>query len=278
VITNIDHEHLENYGGFDDLQQAFVDFANKVPFYGGVIACLDDPNLAAILPRVTRRVTTYGLKPGADLTAIDVELAPWRATATVRADVELGRLELAVPGRHNLQNALAAVAVGRELGLPFDQIASGLKDFRGAERRFEVRGEPKGILIVDDYGHHPTEIAAVLAAARTLGRRIIVAFQPHRYTRTRSLMQAFGPALASADHIVLTDIYAAGEEPIPDVTLDALAKAIRSTVNVPVDVAPRLEDVVATIAGLARPGDLVITLGAGSIGTVPDRLLEALRP
>ncbi|HZR24210.1 MAG TPA: UDP-N-acetylmuramate--L-alanine ligase [Vicinamibacterales bacterium] len=279
VITNIDHEHLVNYGSFEDLQQAFVDFANKVPFYGGVVACADDPNLAAILPRMTRRVTTYGLEtPTADLTARDVELGPLSARAHVSfRGRTLGHIDLAVPGRHNLQNALATVAVGLELGLTFEQIASGLRDFRGAERRFDVKGEPNGILIVDDYGHHPTEIAAVLAAARTLDRRVIVAFQPHRYTRTQALMKDFGPSLAQADHIVLTDIYAASEDPIPGVTLDALAQAVRASVSVPVDVVPRLDDVVDAVAKIAKPGDVVITLGAGSIGTVPDRLLEALQ-
>jgi UDP-N-acetylmuramate--alanine ligase len=299
VITNIDHEHLENYGGFDDLQQAFVDFANKTPFYGGVVACVDDPNLAAILPRVARRVTTYGLaSPDADFTATDVRLGPFTATATVqRRDrrtrrsgdapapaapdgrpgyATVGTLTLAVPGRHNLQNALAAVAVGMELGLTFERVAAGLKDFRGAERRFEVRGEPNGILVVDDYGHHPTEIAAVLAAAKTLGRRIVVAFQPHRFTRTASLLDAFGPALAGADHVVLTDIYAAGEDPIAGATLDALASSVRRALSVPVDVVARLDDVVPALTRIARRGDVVITLGAGSIGSVPERLIAAL--
>jgi UDP-N-acetylmuramate--alanine ligase len=306
VITNIDHEHLENYGGFDDLQQAFVDFANKTPFYGGVVACLDDPNLAAVLPRMTGRVTTYGLdSPAADVIGTDVALGPMSVTATVKRRgrdargsthstvsgqassprakhgveqpfVTLGTLTLAVPGRHNLLNALAAVAVGMELDLSFERIASGLKDFRGAERRFDVRGEPRGILVVDDYGHHPTEIAAVLAAARTLGRRIVVAFQPHRYSRTASLIESFGPALSGADHIVLTDIYSAGEEPIAGVTLETLGAAIRKSVAVPVDFVPRLDDVVPAIVRVAKPGDLVITLGAGSIGNVPDRLIAAL--
>jgi len=288
VITNIDHEHLENYGGFDDLQQAFVDFANKTPFYGGVVACADDANLAAVLPRMTRRVTTYGLaSPDADITATGVALAPFSVTATVqrrarraredsKALVDLGTLSLAVPGLHNLQNALAAVAVGMELGLSFERVAAGLRDFRGAERRFEVRGEPNGILVVDDYGHHPTEIAAVLAAAKTLGRRIIVAFQPHRFTRTASLMDGFGPALAGADHVVLTDIYPAGEDPIPGVTLEALAAAMRRAVRAPIDVVPRLDDVTPAIVRAAKPGDVVITLGAGSIGAVPERLLAAL--
>jgi UDP-N-acetylmuramate--alanine ligase len=279
VITNIDHEHLENYGGFEDLQQAFVDFANKTPFYGGVVACLDDANLASVLPRMTRRVTTYGLdSAAADVIATDVVMAPMSVTAIVkgRDRATLGTLTLAVPGRHNLLNALAAVAVGMELGLSFDRVASGLKDFRGAELRFDVRGEPHGILVVDDYGHHPTEIAAVLAAARTLGRRIVVAFQPHRYSRTAALMEAFGPALAAADHIVLTDIYAAGEDPIAGVTLDTLGASIRRSVTVPVDLVPQLDDLLPAIVRVARPGDVVITLGAGSIGTVPDRLVAEL--
>jgi UDP-N-acetylmuramate--alanine ligase len=288
VITNIDHEHLENYGGFDDLQQAFVDFANKTPFYGGVVACADDPNLVPLLPRMTRRITTYGLAaPDADVTATDISLGPFTVSAIVRrrarrardeskALVTLGAVTLAVPGRHNLQNALAAIAVAMELGLSFERVAEGLKDFRGAERRFEVRGEANGILVVDDYGHHPTEIAAVLAAARTLGRRIVVAFQPHRFTRTSSLIDAFGPALAGADHVVLTDIYSAGEDPIAGVTLDALAAAVRPVVSAPVDLARTLDDVVEAVVRAAKPGDVVITLGAGSIGTLPERLLAAL--
>jgi UDP-N-acetylmuramate--alanine ligase len=286
VMTNIDHEHLENYGGFDDLQQAFVDFANHVPFFGAVIACVDDPNLAAVLPRITRRVMTYGLSsPDADLTAIGVALGPREVTATVQRRVRhsgapatlttLGPLTLTVPGRHNLQNALAAVAVGLELDVPFERIAIGLNDFHGAERRFDIRGEPNGILVVDDYGHHPTEIAAVLAAARAFDRRLVVAFQPHRFTRTAALMDAFGPALAAADHVVLTDIYPAGEDPIPGVTLDALASSIRRTVR-SVDITPALEDVVPAIVRFVKPGDLVITLGAGSIGSVADRLVAAL--
>ena len=284
VMTNIDHEHLENYGGFDDLQQAFVDFANKVPFYGGVIACADDPELRAALPRVTRRVVTYGLDADADVSAAGMTLAPFSVTATVTRRVAraeprqpIGTLTLHVPGRHNLQNALAAVAVGLELGLPFERIAAGLAEFRGVERRFDVRGEPKGILVVDDYGHHPTEIAAVMAAAKSLGRRrIIVAFQPHRYTRTAAQLHAFGPALAPADHIVLGNIYSAGEDPIEGVTIDALAEAVRREAGRPVEVAPDVDDIVPLLERLARPGDVVLTLGAGSIGSVATKLVEAL--
>jgi len=287
VITNIDHEHLESYGSFGDLQQAFVDFANKVPFYGSVVCCADDQHLAAVIPRMTRRVITYGLESAvAEVTASDVVLGPLTAAATVarrlpadgKSPAEtLGRLNLSVPGRHNLLNALATVAVGLEIGLTFDQIASGLRDFRGAERRFEIRGEPGGILIVDDYGHHPTEIEAVLAAARTLNRRrIIVAFQPHRFTRTEALRGRFGPALAGADHVVLTDIYAAGESPIAGVTIDRLAAEIRAAGVGKVEVVTALADVPAALAAIARPGDVVITLGAGSIGTVADRLVPLL--
>jgi len=273
VMTNIDHEHLENYGGFDDLQQAFVDFANKVPFYGAVVACADDPNVAAIVPKITRRVRTYALDTKADISASRIEVGPFSAKAHVDGH---GELALNVPGRHNLQNALAAVAVGLELGLPFDRIAAGLEEFRGAERRFEVKGEPNGILVVDDYGHHPTEIAAVIAAAATLKRRIVIAFQPHRYTRTASLMGAFGPSLAGADHIVLTDIYSAGEDAVPGVTIDALADEVRRSTKAPVDVVRKIDDVPAALAKIAMKGDVIVTLGAGSIGLVAPRVVDEI--
>ena len=287
VITNIDREHMEAYGGFDDLQQAFVDFAGKVPFYGAVIACADDPELARLLPRMTRRATTYGID-AADVTvgATDVALEGFGSTCTVvhrdphdrRAPaVPLGRLRLQVPGRHSVLNALAAVAVGLELGVPYDVIASALEEFMGAERRFEFRGTVGGITVVDDYGHHPTEIAAVLAAARAAApSRVVVAFQPHRYSRTAQLLPDFAAALAPADDIVLTDIYAASEAPIPGVTVEALAEAVNRRRAHPVTVVKALDQVAGAVADLARPGDLVITLGAGSIGTVPAALTREL--
>jgi UDP-N-acetylmuramate--alanine ligase len=289
VITNIDHEHLESYGGFSSLQQAFVDFANRVPFYGSVVACADDQNLASVLRQMTRRVTTYGLDSAqADITATEVVLGPMTVSANVVQRVRqgtereaqprvLGALALRVPGRHNLLNALATVTVGLELGLGFERIAAGLGDFAGAERRFEVRGEVGSILVVDDYGHHPTELRAVLDAARALNRRIVIAFQPHRYSRTAALLEAFGPALRGAAHIVLTDIYPAGEDPIAGITLEALAEAVRRSAGCQVDIVPRLADVGDTLLAIARPGDVVITLGAGSIGTVPDQLLRLLK-
>jgi UDP-N-acetylmuramate--alanine ligase len=283
VITNIDHEHMESYGNWDALQQAFVDFANKVPFYGAVVACVDDEPVRALVPRMTRRVITYGLEGTATITGHDMTLEAFgsrcRVMHTTREGTtsELGALRLHVPGRHNLMNALGAVAVGLETGVPFTNIARGLEDFQGAERRFQLVGEERGVMVVDDYGHHPTEIAAVIAAARAgLDRRVVVVFQPHRYTRTRDLLESFGTALAAADEVILTDIYAAGEAPIPGATAEAVEAAVRKTGR-PVRLVKALDEIPAAVASTARANDLVITLGAGSIGTVPERILEALR-
>jgi UDP-N-acetylmuramate--alanine ligase len=285
VLTNVDREHMEAYGSFADLQQSFVDFANKVPFYGAVVACVDDPVLATILPRFTRRVITYGItRDDAEIGAREVALEGFGSVSTVlrRArDTQpevLGELRLSVPGRHSVQNALAAIAVGLELDVPFARIASALSEFAGAERRFQLHGTVNGITVIDDYGHHPTELATVMAAARAAQpSRILVAFQPHRYTRTRDLMREFGMALAPADEVVLTDIYAASEEPIPGVTVEALAAAMNAARSRPVRVVKAVDDVAATLAALAAPGDLLITMGAGSIGTVPGRVIEELK-
>lgn len=284
VITNIDYEHMESYGSWDALQQAFVDFANKVPFYGTVVACVDDGPVRALVPRMTRRVVTYGLEgSGATVTGHDMTLEAFgsrcRVLHTPHEGVtnELGVLQLRVPGRHNLMNALGAVAVGLEVGVPFDKIAGGFEDFRGAERRFQLRGEDRGVMVVDDYGHHPTEIAAVIAAARGgLDRRVVVVFQPHRYTRTRDLLQAFGAALGAADEVILTDIYSAGEAPIAGATAEAVEAEVRKTGR-PVTLVKSLDDLPAAVAKTARPNDIVITLGAGSIGSMPDRILDALK-
>jgi UDP-N-acetylmuramate--alanine ligase len=284
VMTNIDHEHMESYRDFAELQHAFAEFANKVPFYGSVVACADDEGLADVLPRVTRSVVTYGLaNERAHVLGTEVELGAFGGRCIVHRQqgdraTRLGMLELAVPGRHNLQNALAAVAVGQQIGLEFDRVAAALTGFLGAERRFERHGEAAGVLVVDDYGHHPTEIAAVIAAARSsLDRRLIVVFQPHRYSRTRDHLHAFGPAFAGADEIVLTDIYAAGEEPIDGITAEALEASVRAAHAGRVRLVKGLDNVVAAVVDLARPGDAVITLGAGSIGSIPVRLVAALR-
>ena len=285
VMTNIDREHMEAYGGFDDLLQAFVDFANKVPFYGAVVACADDSELMALRPRLTRRLITYGLtRDDVDVTATDVVLEGFGSTCTIvrrhpKSGAEvLGRMRLQVPGRHSVQNALAAVAVGLELEVPFEHITTGLAEFQGAERRFQHHGVVNGIRVVDDYGHHPTEIAAVLAAARAARpARVIVAFQPHRFTRTRDLMREFGLALAGADEVVLTDIYAASEDPLPGITVEALAAAINTSRATPAIVVPAVDDVASALADVAHPGDLVITLGAGSIGEVAGQLVAELQ-
>jgi UDP-N-acetylmuramate--alanine ligase len=276
VVTNLDLEHMEAYGRVEQLEQAFVDFANKVPFYGAVVACADDAMLSRLLPRITRRLITYGLDKPADVTGHEVVLAPFEARCRVG---DLGALTLRVPGRHNVQNALAAVAVGLEVGVPFQQIAAALGQFSGAERRFQKLGEAGGVLVIDDYGHHPTEIAAVIAAVKAPAAgagRLVVVFQPHRYSRTRDLFHAFGPALAAADEIVLTDIYSAGEAALPGITLETLAAQVRHDVKAPVHAIPDLNDLPDAVVKIARAGDTVITLGAGSIGTVAPRILTAL--
>jgi UDP-N-acetylmuramate--alanine ligase len=283
VVTNIDHEHMETYGSFDRLTAAFADFAGRVPFYGAVVACVDDAPVAALVPTLSRRTITYGFSEQADVRGERPVTDGHSGRCAVRYHVRgvpagtgAGELQLVVPGRHNLQNALAAVAVGLELGLPFDRAVAALAEFKGAERRYELRGTVHGVTVVDDYGHHPTEVAAVLHAARAgHPARLVAVFQPHRHTRTRDLLDQFGPALGLADVVVLTDIYAAGEPAIPGISLDTLAAAVRRTVP-GLHVVARLEHLPAFIAQLARPGDLIITLGAGSIGGVGDRILAVL--
>ncbi len=284
VITNIDREHMENYGTLERLEQAFTDFANKVPFYGVVVICIDDPAVRNVLPNITRRVITYGLdierNPTIHGDGLALEAFGSRATVTQHIAGNrnrLGELRLRVPGRHNMLNALAAVAVALEVGVSFDRIVSALAEFRGAERRFQLRGEAGGVMVVDDYGHHPTEIAAVVAAARAgLDRRVVVVFQPHRYTRTQQLFFEFVEALRQADQIVLTDIYAAGEPPIPGVTIDRLFEALQGGAAGRVHLVKGLDALPTAVAALARPGDLIVTMGAGSIGTMPDQILRAL--
>jgi UDP-N-acetylmuramate--alanine ligase len=275
---------MESYGSWENLQQAFVDFANKVPFYGAIVACIDDVGVKELLPRFTRRVITYGLNgSSANIRGVNMRLEAFGSACEVvqqtgEASINLGRLRLRVPGRHNLLNSLGAVAVGLEAGVAFDRIAAALEEFRGADRRFQMRGEEKGVMVVDDYGHHPTEIAAVIAAARAgIDRRVVVVFQPHRYSRTSQLLREFGTALSAADEVILTDIYAAGEDPIDGVTVEAVAASVRNAGDCPVHVIKNLQALPAAVSQLVRSGDLVITLGAGSIGTVADRILSELR-
>jgi UDP-N-acetylmuramate--alanine ligase len=283
VITNIDREHLEAYGSFEALVAAFADFAGRVPFYGAVVACIDDGPVAAMLRTVERRIITYGFASNADVRGLSPQSDARGGRCGVRYSIAglpggtgEGELQLSVPGLHNLQNALGAIAVGLELGVPFERLTAGLAGFKGAERRYQVRGSVKGVTVVDDYGHHPTEIAAVLRAARSgQPRRLVAVFQPHRYSRTRDLLADFGPALALADVVFLTDIYPAGEAPIAGATLDTLAAEVRRSVP-ELHVVPSLDGIPQAVADQSRDGDLVVTLGAGSIGHAGDRILQAL--
>jgi UDP-N-acetylmuramate--alanine ligase len=279
VITNIDPEHLDHYGSYDALRDAFVRFANQVPFWGVSILCLDHPGVQAILPRMTRRITTYGFAHQADFVATDVETAGWGMRFGVRHRGEkLGDVRLHIPGRHNVANALATLCVALELDVPFALAAEALEGFVGIERRFETKGIARGIRVVDDYGHHPAEICATLAAARGVhDGRIVVVFQPHRFTRTRDLFDDFATAFIDADVLLLTEIYAAGEEKIPGVEARALAEAVRAHGHRDVRFVADLEDVPAALAPDLLAGDLVVTLGAGSIHTAGPKLLRMLQ-
>ncbi len=278
VITNIDREHLDHYPDLEAVRQAFVYFANRVPFYGVTVLCADDPQVREILPRVTKRTLLYGTRPEAEVRAVNVELVPHGSRFGVAsAGRDLGTLELRLPGMHNVLNALAAVAVGLEVEVAFDQIAESLAAFHGVSRRFETRGELGGVRVVDDYGHHPTEIAATLAAARGLGGRVLVLFQPHRYSRTAALREEFGACFGDADHVWILDVYAAGEAPIPGATAASLAESARAHGARHVEHAPDGPAAAAAAAAAARPGDTVITLGAGDVWRLGDEVLSRLR-
>ncbi len=277
VVTNIDREHLDTYRDLADVQEAFLGFVNKVPFYGVAVLCLDDPPVQDILPRVERRVLSYGVSPQARVSARDLDVGPMGSTYTATLDGEsLGPVTIAVPGAHNVANSLAAVAVGVDLGLPFEAIRVGLESFTGVDRRFQVRGEAGGILVVDDYGHHPTEIRATLEALRRRAgqRRTVVLFQPHRFTRTQALWDDFCRAFHQADVLFLTDIYPASEEAIPGITAQALASAIAERGHRQVSWEGDLKAATERLAAEAREGDVVLTLGAGSVWTAGDELLR----
>src|SRR5262249_11762179 len=277
VVTNIDREHLDTYKDLADVQEAFLGFVNKVPFYGAGVLCLDDGPVQDILPRVERRVVTYGLSPQAHVSARDVRLRPAGATYQATAGGQpLREVALAVPGAHNVLNSLAAVAVGLELAVPFDGISQGLAGFTGVDRRFQVRGEAGGVLVVDDYGHHPTEIRATLETlrGRAGSRRTVVVFQPHRYTRTQHLWDEFCRAFHLADVLLLVDIYPAGEEAIAGVTAQALAEAIGRRGHRQVLYAGDVRAAAERLAQEAREGDVVLTLGAGNVWTAGDELLR----
>jgi UDP-N-acetylmuramate--alanine ligase len=278
VVTNIDPEHLDHYGEFDTLRDAFVTFTNCVPFWGCAVVCLDHPGVQAIIPSLTRRYTTYGFSSQADWAASEIESSPEGVSFRVRhADDDLGIVRMRLPGRHNVLNALAAIAVSQELDVPFAKIADALETFVGIERRFELKGVVAGIRVVDDYAHHPAEITATLSSARSgHGGRIVAAFQPHRYSRTRDVWDEFLTAFNDADVLFLSEVYAAGEDKIPGVESAPLAEAIRAHGHRDVRFVVDIDDVLDGLVAEARSGDLVLTLGAGSITTLGGRLVERL--
>jgi UDP-N-acetylmuramate--alanine ligase len=279
VVTNIDAEHLDHYGELSRLQTAFVDFLNKVPFYGVGIVCLDDTRVQEILPRLSRRVVTYGFSAQADLSAADIDLAGFKAAYTVLLQGrKIGRVTLRVPGRHSIANSLAAIACGLDLEVPFETIASELAQFGGADRRFQLKGEPGGIMVIDDYGHHPSEILATLSAAKKgFGRRTVVVFQPHRFTRVQALLNDFARAFYDADVLAVCDIYPAGEAPLPGVTAEVVTQAIKTHGHKDVTLVKSLQDVPAWLKERTREGDMVITMGAGSVYKAGEEFVKLLQ-
>lgn len=279
VVTNIDREHLDHYASIEEIRGAFTEFVNRVPFYGAAVLCMDDANVQQIFPNINRRTITYGRSPQVDLEIQNVVLSPAHSDFSIRRhDQDLGSFRLNVPGVHNVLNATAAIGVALEMDVTVPQIREGLAAFNGVDRRFSVRGVERGITVVDDYGHHPTEVKATLAAARLSPyRRVHVLFQPHRFSRTKFLTEEFGTAFHQADTLFLLDIYAASEASIEGVSAQALIDKIRSHGHRAAHYAPTIEAGVTAIAAVAEPGDLIITLGAGSVSQAADKILEKLR-
>jgi len=283
VITNIDSDHLDTYGNLQAIQDAFVEFASRVPFFGRLIVCLDDPNVQQILPRVAdRRIITYGFSPQADLSAVDLEshARGSRFGVRLRGDrrldrIDLGRIELPIPGRHNVLNALATVGVGLALRVNFDTIGRALHGFAGVQRRFEQLGTWHGAAVVDDYAHHPTEVAATLQAARQTfpAGRVLAILQPHLFSRTRDLADAFGSALLGADLAVVTDVYPSREQPIPGITGELVADAARRSGHRNVVYCPSWTEAPAFLADYVQPGDVIVTLGAGDVNGLAQTLV-----
>jgi len=279
IVTNVDAEHLDHYGTFDNVKKAFTDFCNRVPFYGMSALCLDNPGVQAILPNLTKRFTTFGIASQAVYRARNIrhDGMSTRFVAWRRAD-ELGEVVLPMPGAHNVQNALGVLALADFLAIDFATYVQALAQFEGVARRFTVRGEIGGVTVVDDFGHHPAEVRATLSGARAsfAGRRVIAAFQPHRFTRTRDQLDEFARAFHDADKIVICDIFAAGEKPIDGVTSDALVRLVRDAGHPEAAYVSRREDLARWLDDQARPGDLVITLGAGNIQLTCNELIELL--
>ncbi len=278
VVTNIDPEHLDYYKGIEEIKEAFLEFLNRIPFFGLAVLCLDHPNVQSLIPKLKKRFTTYGLTTQADFQAEEIEFDGLTTTFNALYQRrEIGRLSLRMPGLHNVYNALATVATAFELEIPFEVVQETLKHFSGIQRRFQIKGEKRGILVVDDYGHHPVEIMATLKAAKTgWKRKIIAVFQPHRYTRTQALFQDFLSSFYDADALVLTEIYAAGEDPIDGVEAKALFEGIREYGHKDVTYIPDKKEIVNHLLKVVVPGDMVITLGAGDIWQVAEELVKRL--
>jgi UDP-N-acetylmuramate--alanine ligase len=279
IVTNIDREHLDHYADISVIRAAFIEFVNKVPFYGAAILCLDDENVQSILPDVKRRTITYGLNSQADYQPVVQQCGDFHSRFTLRAGAaDLGEFNLNIPGEHNVLNATAAIAVALELRVESDVIREGLAKFTGVGRRFEIRGEANGVTVIDDYGHHPTEIRATLAAAKSCCKgRMHVLFQPHRYSRTFHLLDDFARAFHQADRVLVLDIYAASEKPIEGVTSEALVERMRQFGHRGAEYAGSNQAGVATIVEGAEAGDMILTLGAGSVSQLGDKILQALR-
>jgi len=279
VVTNIDPEHLDHFGDMEKVRAAYLQFIHRVPFYGLAVLCIDNVNVRAMLPHVNKRFVTYGTSPDADWQARELRVEELETVFEVwRGDERLGVVRLRMPGRHHALNALAAIAVADDLGIPWRLAAHALEEFGGIHRRFEVRGEERGILVVDDYGHHPEEIRATLRAAREgFARRLLVAFQPHRYSRTRDLFDDFLGAFDDADLLLLTEIYPAGETPVAGVSGEALYQALKRRGHLDICWVAGRERLAQTIVEVVRPGDLVLVLGAGDISRTADELLAMLR-
>ncbi len=278
VVTNIDPEHLDFYSGIGQIKETFLHFINKVPFYGFAVLCIDHPDVQALLPSVVKTVVTYGFSRHADYRAEGLVSGGMANRFTVIARGEpLGEMTLRAPGRHNVSNALAAIAVATELGIPPGQVRQGIADYAGVVRRFQVKGEAGGVTVVDDYAHHPVEIRATLSAAREVwpGRRLVVAFQPHRYSRTRALFKDFLSAFNEADVLLLFDVYAAGEEPIAEAGGDRLCEAIREHGHKGTLFAGKAADAGETVRSLLRPGDIFLTMGAGDVWKLGEGFLTA---
>jgi UDP-N-acetylmuramate--alanine ligase len=267
VLTSLETDHLDCYRDLDDIKSAFIQFAGKVPFYGFVVLCLDEPALQDIMPKIKKKIVTYGLNRQADLQAVDIVHRQNMTKFTVLSNGnELGEIELQIPGVHNVQNALAAIAVGLELHVPFSKVKAGIEKFTGVFRRWEVKAELDGITVIDDYAHHPTEIKATLAGAKAgWRRRTVCVFQPHLYSRTRDFYDEFGRAFFNADVLIVTDVYPAREEPIQGVTGELIANAAKEFGHKQVHYVPEKKDVPGYLMTITRPGDMVITMGAGDI-------------